>query len=143
MPKLTKWIFVIIFTVSVLLIGAAGKIPFFDRTNYPTSEERRTKFQVENTPAFGRAEAIALVTEFILLNCDNGTSYIESNPRFDAIWMRNPFLNDHNIRSPHEWTITDPVSGTFWRFYEDTYEIVTKYSKNSMPMGLCVSPLNG
>ncbi len=57
-------------------------------------------------------------------NCQVADKYLQNLDKFKGTWMRQPRVDDHNERGLREWTIRDPITGAFWRLYEDNDEIV-------------------
>ena len=66
-----------------------------------------------------------MVVDHIRKNCRDADKYLPNSSRFEVKWMRQPHTNDHHERRMREWTVTDPITGAYWRLYEDTGEVVT------------------
>jgi len=118
-----KWLVVIGFAVLLVLIGSTGRIPF-TQLKLATSEETRARVEAENTPTYTRQQAISFVEQHIRDNCVSADKYLPNVARMEAKWIRRPWADDHHKREDHEWTVTDPLTGAFWRFYEDTGVII-------------------
>jgi len=121
---LLKWFIIGAVAVAVILVGSYGRIPFTEKS-LATSPETQATAVARNTPRQPRSEALFQVKKFLQEECTNGQMYLENAHRFEAVWMRRPWTNDHHYREGHEWTVTDQLSGAFWRYYEDTGEIVS------------------
>tara|TARA_B100001013_G_scaffold168050_1_gene100741 strand:+ start:611 stop:991 length:381 start_codon:yes stop_codon:yes gene_type:complete len=121
---LLKWFIVGAIAVAIILVGSYGRIPFTE-ISLATSAETQATAVAENTPRKPRSEALFQVRKFLEEECSNGDMYLKNAHRFEAVWMRMPWTNDHHYREGHEWTVTDQLSGAFWRYYEDTGEIVS------------------
>ncbi|MAP36055.1 MAG: hypothetical protein CL698_00125 [Chloroflexi bacterium] len=119
-----KWFIVGAIAVAIILVGSYGRIPFTE-ISLATSAETQATAVAENTPRKPRSEALFQVRKFLEEECSNGDMYLKNAHRFEAVWMRMPWTNDHHYREGHEWTVTDQLSGAFWRYYEDTGEIVS------------------
>ena len=119
-----KWFIVGAIAVAIILVGSYGRIPFTE-IRLATSAETQATAVAENTPRKPRSEALFQVRKFLEEECSNGDMYLKNAHRFEAVWMRMPWTNDHHYREGHEWTVTDQLSGAFWRYYEDTGEIVS------------------
>ena len=119
-----KWFIVGAIAVAIILVGSYGRIPFTE-ISLVTSAETQATAVAENTPRKPRSEALFQVRKFLEEECSNGDMYLKNAHRFEAVWMRMPWTNDHHYREGHEWTVTDQLSGAFWRYYEDTGEIVS------------------
>ena len=119
-----KWFIVGAIAVAIILVGSYGRIPFTE-ISLATSAETQATAVAENTPRKPRSEALFQVRKFLEEECANGDMYLKNAHRFEAVWMRRPWTNDHHYREGHEWTVTDQLSGAFWRYYEDTGEIVS------------------
>ena len=39
--------------------------------------------------------------------------------------MDAPWADDYHVRDDREWTVSDPLTGAFWRLYENTLNIIT------------------
>ena len=118
-----KYIVVFGIAMAIFLVFATGDIPFMER-NYATSEETRAAAQAANVPKYSRQQAIALVEEDISANCPAANEYLPHVSNFEATWMRQPRTDDHHERGYREWTVTDPLTGAYWRLYEDNNEVV-------------------
>ena len=121
---MTKWIVVFGIAIIVVAIGSVGRIPFTDK-QLATTEETRNQFAIDNAPTYTRQQAISIVGEFLKTDCQSGAKYLSNIDVFEASWIREPWTDDHNERSGREWSVTDPMTGGFWRMYEDTLEIMT------------------
>jgi hypothetical protein len=121
---LVNWIIVLGVAVIIVVIGSVGKIPFTDK-QLATTEETRVQFEIDNTPTYTRQQAISIVEDFLKTDCESGAKYLLNVDVFEASWIREPWTNDHNQRAGREWSVNDPMTGGFWRMYEDTLEIVT------------------
>ena len=119
-----KWFIVGAIAVAIILVGSYGRIPFTE-ISLATSAETQATAVAENTPRKPRSEALFQVRKFLEEECSNGDMYLKNAHRFEAVWMRMPWTNDHHYREGHEWTVTDQLSGAFWRYYEETGEIVS------------------
>ena len=119
-----KWFIVGAIAVAIILVGSYGRISFTE-ISLATSAETQATAVAENTPRKPRSEALFQVRKFLEEECSNGDMYLKNAHRFEAVWMRMPWTNDHHYREGHEWTVTDQLSGAFWRYYEDTGEIVS------------------
>ena len=119
-----KWFVIGAIAVGIILVGSYGKIPFPEKS-LATSAETQATATARNTPRQPRSEALFQVRKFLKEECANGELYLANSHRFEAVWMRRPWTNDHHYRQGHEWTVTDQSSGAFWRYYEDTGEIVS------------------
>ena len=117
-----KYIVVFGIAIAVLIVASVGRIPGTER-QLATSDETRAAAQLANTPTYTRQQAISMVGDHIRENCEDADKYLASYDKFSATWLRQPRTNDHYEREMREWTITDPVTGAFWRLYEDTGQI--------------------
>ena len=133
------WGVVLIFATAVIFIGASANIPFFERTNYATTPETREAFRVSNTPDMSRTEAISAVKTFISDSCNPGDTYLSELPPFEATWKRQPGGNDFHQRLVHEWTVKDPLTNNFWRLYEDSGFIVSKFGSANSTLVDCAN----
>ena len=118
-----KWFIVGAIAVAVVLIGSYGRIPF-TKLSLATSEETQAEAIAANTPRKPRSEALFQVRKFLEEECVNGEMYLKNAHRFEAVWMRMPWTNDHHYREGHEWTsrIKLPVpSGGIMRILERLY----------------------
>lgn len=118
-----NWIIVSIVAVAILVIGSRGLVPFTDKQS-SLSDERRTATAKEYIPTYTRQQAINFVEEHIRETCAAADVYLPNRPRFEATWMREPRTDDHHERGMREWTVTDPMTGAYWRLYEDDLSIV-------------------
>ena len=132
-----NWGLMLVLAPAVILIGASANIPFFERTNYATTSETREAFRVSNTPDLSRSEAISSVKKFISDSCTNGDAYLSEFPPFEATWKRQPGGNDFHQRLIHEWTVKDPLTNNFWRLYEDSGFIVSKFGSANTTLVDC------
>ena len=119
-----KYVVVFGVAIAILLVFATGDIPFVERQRYATSEETRAAAKAANTPKYTRQQAISFVEEDIRANCAAADEYLQHLGSFEATWMRQPRIDDHHERGYREWTVTDPLTGAYWRLYEDNNEVV-------------------
>lgn len=117
-----KYIIVFSVAIAILVIASVGRIPGTER-QLATSEETRAAATLANTPMYTRQQAISLVGEHIRASCETPDEYLSHADKFTATWLRQPRTDDYYIRGMREWTVTDPLTGAFWRLYEDTGEI--------------------
>ena len=117
-----KYIIVFSVAIAILVIASVGRIPGTER-QLATSEETRAAATLANTPKYTRQQAMALVGDHIEESCDTPDEYLSHAERFTATWLRQPRTDDYYRRGPKEWTISDPLTGAFWRLYEDTGEV--------------------
>lgn len=134
-----QWGLVLVAATAIIFIGASANIPFFERTNYATSVQTREDFKTANTPDLSRSQAIADVKMFISENCTNGDEYLSGLPPFEATWRRQPWANDFHDRLTHEWTVRDPITNNFWRLYEDSGFIVSKFGTANTVLSDCAN----
>ena len=118
-----KWIILIGIGAAMVIIASAGRIPGTGR-QLAVSDETRTAAAVEHTPKYTRQRAIEIVAEHIRESCAASDEYIADLDSFEARWMRQPRTDDHHERGTREWTVSDPLSGAYWRMYEDNLEEV-------------------
>ena len=118
-----KWAIVIGIGIALVVIASTGRIPGTGR-QLAVSDETRTAAALAHTPKYERQEVIARVSDYIRENCPVADKYLVNVDKFEATWMRQPRVNDHNFRGLREWTVREPISGAFWRLYEDNDEIV-------------------
>lgn len=118
-----KWVIVIGIGIAIVVIASAGRIPGTGK-QLAVSDETRTAAAIAHTPKYERQEVIARVSDYIRENCSVADKYLVNLDKFEATWMRQPRVNDHNFRNLREWTVREPISGAFWRMYEDSDEIV-------------------
>ena len=121
-----KWVYVLGVAVIIVLIGSVGRIPFSER-KLATSEETRAAAAADQTPKYTRVQAISLVEKHIHENCNSADKYLPHVSQMEAIWVRETWTNDHHERGDREWTVSDPLTGAFWRMYEDTGAIITVF----------------
>jgi hypothetical protein len=121
---LVNWIIVFGIAVIIVAIGSVGRIPFTEK-QLSTTEETRDQFAIDNTPTYTRQQAISIIEDFLKTDCLSGAKYLTNVDVFEASWIREPWTDDHNERASREWSVNDPMTGGFWRMYEDTLEIVT------------------
>ena len=118
-----NWVIVIAIGVVLVAFASVGKMPFTER-KLATTEETRTAVALDSTPKFDRQQAIALVADDILENCESADKYLPNVSKFDATWMRVTWTDDHHERGNREWTVTDPVTRGKWRMYEESGEVI-------------------
>lgn len=118
-----KWAIVIGIGIAIVVIASTGRIPGTGR-QLAVSDETRTAAALAHIPKYERQEAISRVGDYIQQNCQVADKYLRNIESFEATWMRQPRVNDHNERGFREWTVRDPITGAFWRLYEDTDEII-------------------
>ena len=118
-----NWVVILGIVALIVLIGSVGRIPFSER-QLATSEETRAAAKADQAPRYTRAQAISLVEKHIRENCRSADKYLPNVTRMEANWIREPWSDDYYVRGDHEWTVADPLTGAFWRLYEDTDEIV-------------------
>ena len=118
-----KWVIVIGIVLAVIVMASQGRIPGTGR-QLAVSDETRTAAALAHIPKYERQEAIARIGSYIRDNCQAADKYLQNLESFEATWMRQPRVNDHNERGLREWTVRDPITGAFWRLYEDNDEIV-------------------
>ncbi len=118
-----RWAIVIGIGIAIVVIASSGRIPGTGR-QLAVSDETRTAAALAHIPKYEREEVIARVADYIRDNCPAADKYLPHLESFEATWMRQPRVNDHNERRPKEWTVRDPITGAFWRLYEDNGEIV-------------------
>ena len=123
---MTKWIVVLGGAVVLVLIASVGRIPFTER-KLATSEETRAAAAADNTPKYTRSQAISLVAEHIRENCRSADKYLPHLTQMEASWLRVTWTDDYYERGDREWTVADPLTGAFWRLYEDTDAIITVF----------------
>lgn len=119
-----NWIVVLGIAIIIVVIGSTGRIPFTER-KLATTEETRAKFAEDNTPTYTRAQAISFIEDYLRESCEFGEKYLLNVDRFEANWIRAPWADDYYVRGDREWTVSDPMTGAFWRVYEDTLDIIT------------------
>ena len=107
--------------MAILVIASVGRIPGTGKQS-AISDERRTATAIEHTPRYKRLEAISIVKEHIRESCPNPEIYLDDG-QFKAKWLFQPRSDDYYERGTREWTVTEELSGAFWRLYEDTDEI--------------------
>ena len=118
-----NWIIVSIVAVAILVIGSRGLVPFTNKQS-AISPARQTATAKDYTPKYTRQQAITFVEDHIRDACAAADLYLPNRDRFEATWMREPRTDDHHVRGIREWTVTDPITGAFWRLYEDDLSIV-------------------
>ena len=118
-----KWAIAIGIVLVAIVIASQGRIPGTGR-QLAVSDETRTAAAIAHTPKYERKEVIARVSDYIRDNCPVADKYLVNLDKFEATWMRQPRVNDHNFRGFREWTVREPITGAFWRLYEDNDEIV-------------------
>ena len=118
-----KWVIVIGIMLVAIVIASQGRIPGTGR-QLAVSDETRTAAAIAHTPKYERQEVVARVSDYIRDTCPIADKYLAHRKSFEATWMRQPRVDDHNVRGFREWTVRDPITGAFWRFYEDNDEIV-------------------
>jgi hypothetical protein len=118
-----KWAIVIGIGIAIVVIASAGRIPGTGK-QLAVSDDTRTAAALAHTPKYKRQQAISMVGDYIRENCQVADKYLSNLDRFEGTWMRQPRVDDHNERGIREWTIRDPLTGAFWRLYEDSDEIV-------------------
>ncbi len=117
-----KYIVVFGIAIAILIIASVGRIPGTER-QLATSDETRSAAKLANTPTYTRLQAISMVGDHIRENCNDADKYLANFDKFTATWLRQPHTDDFYERGMKEWTVTDPITGAFWRLYEDTGEI--------------------
>ena len=117
-----KYIIVFGVAIVILVIASVGRIPGTER-QLATSEETRAAATLANTPTYTRQQAISMVSSHIRESCETPDKYLSHVDKFTATWLRQPRTNDFYERGMREWTVNDPLTGAFWRLYEDTGEI--------------------
>ncbi len=122
-----KWIVVLGVAVGLVLIASVGRVPFTER-KLATSDETRAAAAADNTPKYTRSQAISLVADDIRENCRDADKYLPHVPRMEASWLRITWTDDYYERGDREWTVTDPLTGAFWRLYEDTGAIISVFA---------------
>lgn len=120
----TKWIIVLGIAIIIVVIGSVGRIPFTEREQ-ATTEETRAKSADYNTPTYTRLQAISFIEAHLRTSCEFGEKYLGNIGSLEAKWICAPWADDHHVRGDREWTVSDPLTGSFWRLYENTLEIVT------------------
>ena len=118
-----KWAIVIGIGIAIVVIASSGRIPGTGR-QLAVSDETRTAAALDHIPKYERQQAISMVADYIRDNCEVADKYLVNLEGFEATWMRQPRVDDHNERRLREWTVRDPITGAFWRLYEDNNEIV-------------------
>ena len=118
-----KWLILIGVGVAIVIIASTGRIPGTGR-QLAVSDETRTAAAIAHTPKYTRQQAIGMVAEHIRETCAAADEYLANREGFEARWMRQPRTDDHHERGYREWTVTDPLTGAYWRMYEDNLEIV-------------------
>jgi hypothetical protein len=118
-----KWAIVIGIGIAIVVIASSGRIPGTGR-QLAVSDDTRTASAIAHTPKYERQKAISLVGDYIQQNCQVADKYLQNLDKFKGTWMRQPRVDDHNERGLREWTIRNPITGAFWRLYEDNDEIV-------------------
>lgn len=108
--------------IAILVIASVGRIPGTER-QLATSEETRATATLANTPKYTRQQAISMVAEHISESCATPDEYLSHIDKFTATWLREPRTDDFYEREMREWTVNDPLTGAFWRLYEDSGEI--------------------
>ncbi|HBJ30274.1 MAG TPA: hypothetical protein DDY93_02775 [Dehalococcoidia bacterium] len=119
-----KWLVVFGIAFIIVLVGSVGRVPFSER-KLATSEETRAKFAEENTPTYTRQQVVSFIEDYLRTSCESGEKYLRNIDSFEAKWTRSPRNDDHHKRDVREWTVSDPITSSFWRLYENTMEIVT------------------
>ena len=119
-----KWIVVLGVAIIVVVIGSVGRIPFTEQ-KLATTEETRAKFAEDNTPTYTRLQAISFIEDYLRESCESGEKYLLNVGSFEARWTRAPWADDYHVRDDREWTVSDPLTGAFWRLYENTLNIIT------------------
>ncbi len=117
-----KYVIVFGVAIAILVMASVGRIPGTER-QLATSKETRAAATLANTPQYTRQQAIAMVGDYIRESCASPDRYLPHIDQFTATWLREPRTNDYYERGMREWTVTDPLTGAFWRLYEDTDEI--------------------
>ena len=123
-----KWVIVIGIGIAIVVIASSGRIPGTGKQS-ALSDETRTQAAIDHTPKYTRLQAIGLVEEHIRQGCATADVYLANLELFEATWMRQPRSDDHHERGYREWTVTDPLTGGFWRLYEDNNEVVDVVNK--------------
>ena len=123
-----KYIVVFGIAMAIFLVFATDDIPFMER-NYATSEETRAAAQAANIPKYTRQQATTFVEEDIRANCAVADEYLPHLNSFEVTWMRQPRTDDRHERGYREWTVTDPLTGAYWRLYEDNNEVAPVIGK--------------
>ena len=118
-----KWLILIGVGVAIVIIASSGRIPGTGR-QLAVSDDTRTRAAIDHTPTYTRQEAIDTVSAHIRETCAAADRYLDNLDSFEARWMRQPRTDDHHERGFREWTVTDPLTGAFWRMYEDNLEVV-------------------
>ena len=118
------WKYVLVFgvAIAILVIASVGRIPGTER-QLATSEETRAAAAQSNIPKYTRQQAISMVADHIRESCATPDAYLSHLDKFTATWLREPRTNDFYERGMREWTVNDPLTGAFWRLYEDSGEI--------------------
>ena len=117
-----KYVIVFGAAIAILVIASVGRIPGTER-QLATSEETRAAATLANTPTYTRHQAISMVADHIRESCATPDEYLSHLDRFTATWLRQPRTNDFYERDMREWTVSDPLTGAFWRLYEDSGEV--------------------
>ncbi|MXY21000.1 MAG: hypothetical protein F4Y49_06655 [Dehalococcoidia bacterium] len=117
-----KYVIVFGAAIAILVIASVGRIPGTER-QLATSEETRAAATLANTPTYTRHQAISMVADYIRESCATPDEYLSHLDRFTATWLRQPRTNDFYERDMREWTVSDPLTGAFWRLYEDSGEV--------------------
>lgn len=118
-----KWLILIGVGIAIVIIASTGRIPGTGR-QLAVSDETRTQAAIDHTPKYTRQEAIDIVADHVRETCAAADRYLTNLAKFEARWMRQPRTDDHHERGYREWTVTDPLTGAYWRMYEDNLEIV-------------------
>ena len=118
-----RWLIVIGIGVAIVVIASTGRIPGTGKQS-ALSDDTRTAAAIAHTPKYERQQAIAMVADHIRENCAAADKYLPNLGGLEARWMRQPRTDDHHERGFREWEVTDPITGDYWRLYEDNDEIV-------------------
>ena len=118
-----KWLILIGVGVAIVIIASTGRIPGTGR-QLAVSDDTRTRAAIALTPTYSRQKAIEIVADHVRENCAAADRYLANLDGFEANWMRQPRTDDHHERRYREWTVTDPLTGAYWRMYEDNLEVV-------------------
>ena len=118
-----KWLILIGVGIAIVIIASTGRIPFTER-QLAVSDETRTRTTIERAPKYTRQKAIETVADHIRETCAASDRYLANLEKFAANYMPQPRTVDHHERRHREWTVTDPLTGAYWRMYEDNLEVV-------------------